>query len=484
MSQVVVSPARERVLRLLDEGSFIELGALVQARNTDFNLSSKDTPGDGVITGYGTIDHSLVYVYSQDASVLGGSMGEMHAKKIAGLYSMAMKVGAPVIGLIDCGGFRLEEGVDALEAFGLLYKNQALASGVIPQIQAVFGSCGGGMAASLGMSDFTFLERDKAKVFFNSPDAIKGNREGKLDTASAEYRAREVGNVDFLGSEGEIIQTLRDLIGMIPASHEDDLSYEDCTDDLNRLHEGLSEKGKDGAALLREIADHGRVLELKKEYGPEMITAFIRLNGNTVGCVVNSGFVYDAASGSYEEYPPLLSGRGVAKAAEFVRFCDAFSIPILTLTEVKGYKATKCTEKRMQRSIGALIGAFAEATVPKVNLIKGEAFGSAYVAMNSKSVGADMVLAWPGASIGMMDAGEAVKIIYARERKEAEDPAAFLAQKESEYAALQSSVLSAAHRGQVDAIIDPSETRKCLIAAFEMLFTKREDRPYKKHSAK
>ena len=467
--------ASRRIATLLDEGSFVEIGGAVTARSTTFNLQEKAAPSDGVITGYGVIDGNLVYVYSQDADVLGGALGEMHAKKIARIYDMAMKMGAPVIGLIDCAGLRLQEATDALEAFGSLYHKQALASGVIPQVTAIFGMCGGGLAVVPGLTDFTFMEAKDGKLFVNSPNALEGNEISKCNTASAEYQSMTAGLVDGIGAEAEILGQIRDLVCMLPANNEDDMSYEECTDDLNRICADIANASEDTAIALAQIADNQILVETKKDYAKEMVTGFIRLNGMTVGVVANRSKVYNAEAEVDAEFDSVLTVDGCKKATDFVNFCDAFSIPVLTLTNVTGFAATVESEKNMASAVAKLTYAFANATVPKVNVIVGKAFGSAYVSMNSKSIGADLVYAWPTAEIGMMDAKLAAQIMYA------DADAETLNEKAAEYKELQSSPNSAAARGYVDAIIEPADTRKYVIGAFEMLFTKREDRPAKKH---
>ena len=467
--------ASRRIATLLDDGSFVEIGGAVTARSTTFNLQEKAAPSDGVITGYGVIDGNLVYVYSQDADVLGGALGEMHAKKIARIYDMAMKMGAPVIGLIDCAGLRLQEATDALEAFGSLYHKQALASGVIPQVTAIFGMCGGGLAVVPGLTDFTFMEAKDGKLFVNSPNALEGNEISKCNTASAEYQSKTAGLVDGIGAEAEILGQIRDLVCMLPANNEDDMSYEECTDDLNRICADIANASEDTAIALAQIADNQILVETKKDYAKEMVTGFIRLNGMTVGVVANRSKVYNAEAEVEAEFDSVLTVDGCKKATDFVNFCDAFSIPVLTLTNVTGFAATVESEKNMASAVAKLTYAFANATVPKVNVIVGKAFGSAYVSMNSKSIGADLVYAWPTAEIGMMDAKLAAQIMYA------DADAETLNEKAAEYKELQSSPNSAAARGYVDAIIEPADTRKYVIGAFEMLFTKREDRPAKKH---
>ena len=458
--------ASRRIATLLDEGSFVEIGGAVTARSTTFNLQEKAAPSDGVITGYGVIDGNLVYVYSQDADVLGGALGEMHAKKIARIYDMAMKMGAPVIGLIDCAGLRLQEATDALEAFGSLYHKQ---------VTAIFGMCGGGLAVVPGLTDFTFMEAKDGKLFVNSPNALEGNEISKCNTASAEYQSKTAGLVDGIGAEAEILGQIRDLVCMLPANNEDDMSYEECTDDLNRICADIANASEDTAIALAQIADNQILVETKKDYAKELVTGFIRLNGMTVGVVANRSKVYNAEAEVEAEFDSVLTVDGCKKATDFVNFCDAFSIPVLTLTNVTGFAATVESEKNMASAVAKLTYAFANATVPKVNVIVGKAFGSAYVSMNSKSIGADLVYAWPTAEIGMMDAKLAAQIMYA------DADAETLNEKAAEYKELQSSPNSAAARGYVDAIIEPADTRKYVIGAFEMLFTKREDRPAKKH---
>ena len=475
MSSTKNSLAMQRIAKLLDENSFVELGSLVTARSTDFNLTADKTPSDGVIVGHGLIDENLVFVYSQDASVLGGTIGEMHAKKIASVYDMAMKMGAPVIGLLDCAGVRLQESVDALEGMGQIYAKQTAASGVVPQISAVFGSCGGGLAVASALCDFTYMETEKGRLFVNSPDAIADNNVSKCDTAKADFQAANTGVVDAAGTEDEILAEIRELVTILPGCNEESGRVDECTDDLNRACESMESMKGDPRYFLSEIADDHNFVETKKGYAKDMVTGFIRLNGMTVGAVANRSKVYDEEGNTAEEFDGTLSAMGCKKAATFVKFCDAFGIPVLTLTNVKGLKATACSEKNLAREMAALTYAFADATVPKVNVITGKAFGSAYVTMNSKAIGADMVYAWPEAEIGMMAADMAAKIMYT------DADADTLKAKTEEYKALQSSPLSAAGRGYVDTIIEPADTRKYVIGAFEMLFTKREERPSKKH---
>lgn len=451
--------AVERIYALLDERSFVEIGQAVTARSTDFQLDKVETPSDGVVTGYGLINGCPVYVYSQDVQVLGGSIGEMHARKIVNLYDLAIKTGVPVIGMIDCAGIRLQESTDALHAFGMIYKKQAEASGVILQISAIFENCGGGLSVFTTLTDFTLME-EKGQLFVNAPNAIEGNRKEVLNSASAVFQSKEAGTVDFVGNETEVFEEIRKLTQIFPSNYKDQSKVIDCVDDLNRLCENIS--AGNGKEILIQIADQNEFVELKKDYGNDMAIGFIRLNGETIGCIANK-----------EE---RISAQGAKKAASFVKLCDAFGIGILTVTDTVGFVAEIEQEKELSQAIGAMTGAFVQATVPKVNVISKKAFGSAYVSMNSKSIGADFVYAWSDAKIGMMEADMAVKIMNPGANADV------LKEKAKEYEELQSDVYTAARRGYVDTVIDPAETRKYVIGAFEMLYTKREMQIPKKHS--
>ena len=470
MSTTSQTSAGKRIDLLLDDNSFVEIGKLVTARNTDFNMTAMDTPSDGVITGYGTIDGSLVYVYSQDSTVMSGSMGEMHAKKIVNIYDMALKMGAPVIGFIDCAGLRLQEATDALNAFGEIYAKQAEASGVIPQITAIMGTCGGGMAVMSSLSDFTFMESKNAKLFVNSPNTLEGNKTD--NTASANFQAEETAVVDFTGDEASVIAEIRNLVSVLPSNNEDEALCE-CADDLNRVCAGIEGGMADPAYVLSMISDSNLFVEVKKAYAKEMVTGFIKLNGATVGVVANRAELFDNGK-SVAKYDNVLTAEGCEKAAEMINFCDAFEIPVLSLTNVKGFLTTKTSEKTIAKAAAKLTYTFASADVPKVNLITGEAYGSAYVVMNSKSIGADLTYAWPDTTVGMMDAKLAAKIMYEKEPD-------LISEKADEYNTLQNSAVSAAKRGYVDAIIEPADSRKYLISAFEMLYSKKTADVYKKH---
>lgn len=470
------SKASQRIAALLDDNSFVEIGGLVTARATDFNLKPNETPSDGCITGYGVINGNLVYVYSQDASVLNGTIGEMHAKKITNLYDLAMKTGAPVIGLIESAGLRLQEATDALAAFGEIYLKQTMASGVIPQITAVFGTCGGGLGLFPTMTDFTFMEEKNAKLFVNAPNALDGNVITKCDSSSAKFQAEESGIVDVVADEATILEKVRELVSFLPANNEDDASFlEDCTDDLNRVNPEIAGCVGDTSVALSILADDNNFFEVKSGYAKNMVTGFLRLDGVTVGAVANRSEICDEEGKVAEKLDAVLTAEGCEKAAEFVNFCDAFGIPVLTLTDVKGYEATLASEKTIAKAAAKLTYAFANATVPKVNVVIGKALGTAYVVMNSKAIGADITMAWPDAQIGAMDGKLAAKIMYDGQGADV------INEKAAEYEALTLNVTSAAKRGYVDQIVNAADTRKYVIGAFEMLFTKSEDRPAKKH---
>ena len=470
------SKASQRIAALLDDNSFVEIGGLVTARATDFNLKPNETPSDGCITGYGVINGNLVYVYSQDASVLNGTIGEMHAKKITNLYDLAMKTGAPVIGLIESAGLRLQEATDALAAFGEIYLKQTMASGVIPQITAVFGTCGGGLGLFPTMTDFTFMEEKNAKLFVNAPNALDGNVITKCDSSSAKFQAEGSGIVDVVADEATILEKVRELVSFLPANNEDDASFlEDCTDDLNRVNPEIAGCVGDTSVALSILADDNNFFEVKAGYAKNMVTGFLRLDGVTVGAVANRSEICDEEGKVAEKLDAVLTAEGCEKAAEFVNFCDAFGIPVLTLTNVKGYEATLASEKAIAKAAAKLTYAFANATVPKVNVVIGKALGTAYVVMNSKAIGADITMAWPDAQIGAMDGKLAAKIMYDGQGADV------INEKAAEYEALTLNVTSAAKRGYVDQIVNAADTRKYVIGAFEMLFTKSEDRPAKKH---
>ena len=440
-----LSQAQARINALLDDNSFVELQSLVTSRNTDFNLDAKKEPSDGVIIGHGLVDGTLVFVFSQNAEVLGGTIGEMHAKKILSVYDMALKVGAPVIGFIDCGGVRLQESFDALEALGSVIERAADVKGVIPQLMCVAGNCGGGLSVLPALADFTFMV-DGAKLFINSPDTICGNSSDKCDTSSAEFQFEEAGTVDMHGSLAEVVTSMRQVISMIPND------IVEASDDLNRAAEGLDGKLTDAAAVATELADNRQFVELKAGFAKEIVTGFIKLDGVTIGVVGNREIDGDA----------ILSAAGCEKAADFVDLCDMYEIPVLSITNVAAFKSCKCQEKRLPRALAQMTQRFVDASVPKINLITKQGYGTPYVLMNSKSLGADLVYAFDSTAVGAMEASKAAKILA--------DNGTDAAAIEKDYANLQDSALTAAAHGHIDRIVSMADARKYIIAGFEMFF--------------
>ena len=437
--------AQARINALLDENSFVELQSLVTSRSTDFNLDAKKEPSDGVIIGHGLVNGTLVFVFSQNADVLGGTIGEMHAKKILSVYDMALKVGAPVIGFIDCGGVRLQESFDALEALGSVIERAADVKGVIPQLICVAGQCGGGLSVLPALADFTFMV-DGAKLFINSPDTITGNSVDKCDTSSAEYQFTEAGTVDVCGSLDEVVNAMRQVISMIPND------IVEATDDLNRASEGLEDKLSDAAKVATEIADNREFIELKAGFAKEMVTGLMKLDGVTIGVVGNREVDGNA----------ILSAAGCEKAADFVDLCDMYEIPVLTITNVAGFKSCMCQERRLPRALSQMTQRFVDASVPMLNLITKQGYGTPYVLMNSKSLGADLVYAFDTTSVGAMEASKAAKILS--------DNGTDAAAIEKDYASLQDSALTAAAHGHIDRIVSMADARKYIIAGFEMFF--------------
>jgi len=474
MSNKNALSAKDRIAALVDENSFVEIGAGITKRNTDFNMQEKQVPSDGVVTGYGLVQNNPVYIYSQDASVLNGTIGEMHAKKITHVYELAIKTGMPVIGLIDCAGIRLQESTDALAGFGQIYKVKAKASGIVPQISAVFGNCGGGVAIMAAMSDFTFMEKKNAKFFVNSPNTLAGNYTEKLDTASAAFQ-QEAQAVDFAAEgEEEVLSGIRELVSILPGNNNDTAFSDECMDDLNRMTDNFAAETADPAVALEDIGDNNFFMEVKKEFAKEMVTGFICLDGMAIGVIANRTAQFDENGKVTAKYDARLTTAGCNKAVSFIKKCDAFNIPLLTLTNVEGFATTVEEEKTIAVAAAQLAAAFTEADVPKVNMVTGNAYGTAYICMNSKHIGADMVFALEGANIGVMDAQVAAKVMYG------DDKNADIAEKAAEFAA-QSGTEAAAARGYIDSIVAPGSARKQLLYAFEMLFSKSGYPISKKH---
>ncbi len=457
------SKAYQRIQSLIDPGSFSPIGELVTARSTDFNQEPKMESSDGCITGYAAIAEKPVYVYSQDASVLGGSVGEMHARKILNIYNLAIRTGVPVIGILDCAGMRLQEATDALYAFGRIYSKISSASGIIPQITVIAGNCGGGLALFPTLTDFTFMASEDAQLFVNAPNTLAGNRTEKCNTAGAEFQAKSAGLVDMVGSESEIFASVRELISILPQNN-DDIALTECSDDLNRATANLEAFKGDTAAAIANIADNGTFFETKRDFAKEMVTGLIKLGGQTVGVVANRTEVIGKDGKVAEKFDAKLTADGCDKASDFVKFCDAFDIPVLTFTNVDGFAATLDNEKRIARSAAKLVDAFAGADVPKVNVIVGDAIGNAANVMNAKAIGADITFAWKNARVGIMESKLAAQIITPGNG----DRSLVIAELDSD----MNGASGAARRGYVDQIISADDTRKYVIGAFEMLYSK------------
>ncbi|MGB9678924.1 MAG: acyl-CoA carboxylase subunit beta [Thermoanaerobacteraceae bacterium] len=475
--------ARERIYKLLDEGSFIELDAFVEHRCYDFGMEKQKYPGEGVVTGYGTIDGRLVYVYAQDFTVLGGSLGEYHAKKITKVMDMAIKMGAPIIGLNDSGGARIQEGVDALSGYGNIFYRNTLASGVIPQISVIMGPSAGGAVYSPALTDFIFMVDKTSQMFITGPQVIKtvtGEDVTSEELGGSMTHNRISGVAHFRApNDEECLLMVRNLLSYLPSNNLEDSPIYDTKDDLNRISNRLIEiipdspnKPYDMKEIIKEIVDNGEFLESQSMYAENIITAFGRLNGKTIGIIANQ--------------PRVLAGvldiNASDKAGRFIRFCDAFNIPILSIVDVPGFlPGTNQEYGGIIRHGAKMLYAYSEATVPKITLIVRKAYGGAYLAMCSKDLGADMVLAWPTAEIAVMGPEGAANIVFKNEINESENPSEIRQQKINDYRDNFANPYKAAARGYVDDVIIPSETRPRLISAFDMLSSKRDSRPHKKH---
>ena len=437
--------AQKMICQILDPGSFMEIGEAVTARLTDFYTpDTQDKPSDGVITGYGTIDGQLVYIFSQDVEVLGGTYGEMHGQKINRLYQLAMKAKAPIIGLLDCHGFRIEEGLDSLDKFARLYALQAQASDLIPQIMAVVGMCGGGMSIAANMADFVFVEKEHGQLFVNSASSIDRSFDEIVDQADF---------TDASMSFDEIKDSIRTLVHtLIPANTERKPRQKPCNDDLNRLCPNLAGLSGDGRAILKEISDNGFFFETRRYCGEDMVTGFIMLDGIVIGAIANQ----KSKSGMRR-----ISAEGFDKAATFIELCDKFSFPILTLTDTEGFDTSEEQEIYLPKAAGRMIRALTKAKAPKVNLITGEIYGSAYSIMNSKGLGADYVFMWDGAKVNLINAKQAVEILYPQA------DSTMIEQRIADYEKSHSGARALARHDYVDKVIDPADSRKYLVGAFE-----------------
>jgi len=471
--------ARERIHLLLDEGSFEEWDKFVEHRSTDFGMAEQKIPGDGVVTGYGTVNGRLVFVFSQDFTVFGGALSEAHAEKICKVMDQAMKVGAPVIGLNDSGGARIQEGVASLGGYAEIFQRNVLASGVVPQISVIMGPCAGGAVYSPAMTDFIFMVEDSSYMFVTGPDVVKTVTHEivtpeQLGGASIHTRKSGVADLAFHNDVEAILQT-RKFIDFLPANNREkpprwptDDAHDREDPSLDTLVPADASKPYDIKEVIVKVADEGNFFEVQDEYARNIVVGFIRLQGSTVGVVANQ--------------PMVLAGcldiDSSKKGARFVRFCDAFNIPILTLVDVPGFMPGTAQEYGGIIKNGAkLLYAYAECTVPKVTLITRKAYGGAYDVMASKHLRGDVNLAWPSAEIAVMGAKGAVEIIFRKDIGDAEGIAARTAEYQDKFA----NPFIAASRGYIDDVILPRETRARVCRSFAMLRDKKLENPWRKH---
>lgn len=475
--------ARERLALLLDPGSFREIDAFVTHRETRFGMDRHKYLGDGVVTGWGTIDGRLVFVYSQDFTVLGGSLGEAHAQKIVKVMDLAMKNGAPIIGINDSGGARIQEGVLSLGGYGEIFYRNTLASGVIPQIAAIMGPCAGGAVYSPALMDFIFMVRGTSYMFVTGPEVVKAVTHEDVtfeELGGADVHATKSGVAHVVAdTEADLLYLIRKLLSYLPQNNMEDPPFVDTGDDPLREDPELDtivptdpSKPYDVREVIRRVVDNGEFFEIHQGYAPNIVVGFARLGGYSVGIVANQ--------------PAVLAGvldiHASAKAARFVRFCDAFNIPIITFVDVPGFMPGTVQEHGGIIRAGAkLLYAYSEATVPKLTVILRKAYGGAYDVMSSKHLGADFNIAWPTAEIAVMGPEGAVRIIFRREIAQAEDPKAKQAELVEQYRQEFAHPYIAASRGYIDDVIEPRETRPRLINALHMLANKRQALPPKKH---
>ncbi len=475
--------ARERINLLFDPGTFQELDLFVRHRCTDFNMSKVDIPADGVITGYGKVNGRIVFAFSQDFTARAGTLGEMHAKKICKIMDMALKVGAPIVGFNDSGGARIQEGVDALSGYGQIFYRNSCASGVIPQISAIMGPTAGGAVYSPAMTDFIFMTKKTSYMFITGPEVIKEVTGEEIDFESlggAMAHCSKSGVAHFAcENDPDAIEKIKRILSYIPSNNMEDPPYVDTGDDPFRIDESLDyivpenpREMYDMKDVIHSLVDNGEILEPHEHFAKNIIVCFARMGGHTVGIIANQ--------------PKHLAGcldvDASDKATRFIRFCDAFNIPLLTIADVPGYLPGSNQEWRGIIRHGAkLLWCYSEATVPKITLITRKDYGGSYLAMCSRDLGADIVMAWPTAEIAVMGAEGAANIIFRKEIKSAPDPKAKREEKIREYQKLFSNPYVAASRGYIDAVIYPRESRMRIIQALEMLKSKRETRPPKKH---
>lgn len=474
--------ARERIDLLLDKDTFVELNPFVTHRTRDFGMDQQVGPGDGVVTGYGKIDGKPIYLFSQDFTVFGGALGEMHAMKIANVMDLAAKNGAPFIGLNDSGGARIQEGVVSLDGYGEIFYRNAIYSGVIPQISVILGPCAGGAVYSPAITDFVFMTDNTSQMFITGPKVIEtvtGEKISAEKLGGSKVHNAISGNAHFRGKdEKTVLKSVRRLLSYLPPNNEEKPPRISC-DEADDYRPDLAEvvpyeaiRPYDIRKVVEQVVDEGSFMEVQPEFARNIVIGLARIKGESIGLVCNQ--------------PRVMAGGldidSSDKAARFIRFCDAFNIPIITFEDVSGFfPGVKQEHGGIIRHGAKILYAYSEATVPKMTVILRKAFGGAYVALNSKSIGADVVFAWPNAEIAVMGPEGAANIIFAREIANAEDPEATRAAKIEEYRAKFANPYVAASHGMVDDVIDPRETRIKLIQALDMMRNKKESRPKKKH---
>ncbi|MCM3650307.1 acyl-CoA carboxylase subunit beta [Metabacillus litoralis] len=474
--------ARERINFLVDDGSFVELFPFIEHRCNDFGLNNKKGPGDGVVTGFGKVNGKPIYLFSQDFTVFGGAVGEMHAKKIAAVMDLAAKNGTPFIGLNDSGGARIQEGVVSLDGYGLIFHRNSIYSGVIPQLSVILGPCAGGAVYSPAITDFVFMVEKTSQMFITGPKVIEtvtGEKISAEDLGGASVHNTTSGNAHFSAtSEEEVFLQVRRLLSYLPQNNEEMppiAQYEESNEyrpDLTELIPFNSIRPYDVRVVIEQVVDEDSFLEVHKDFAKNIVVGLARIKGEVVGLVCNQ--------------PKYLAGGldidSSDKAARFIRFCDSFRIPLITFEDVTGFfPGVKQEHGGIIRHGAKILYAYSEATVPKLTVILRKAYGGAYVALNSKSIGADLVYAWPNAEIAVMGPQGAANIIFSREIENSDHPEQTRAAKISEYREKFANPYIAASQGMVDDVIDPRETRIKLIQALDMLRTKKEVRPVKKH---
>ncbi|MCM3586412.1 methylmalonyl-CoA carboxyltransferase [Mesobacillus maritimus] len=474
--------ARERIDLLVDPGSFVELNPFIEHRSVDFGLENQKGPGDGVVTGYGKVNGRPIYLFSQDFTVFGGALGEMHAHKIASVMDLAAKNGAPFVGLNDSGGARIQEGVVSLDGYGQIFYRNSIYSGVIPQISVIMGPCAGGAVYSPAITDFVFMVEKTSQMFITGPKVIEtvtGEKISAEDLGGAKVHNTVSGNAHFRGdSEEETLEMVRTLLSYLPQSFEekppkmDAVDEDDYRPDLTDLIPFDAVRPYDVRVVIEQVVDKGSFMEIQKDFARNIVIGLARIKGEVVGLVCNQ--------------PKFMAGGldidSSDKASRFIRFCDSFNIPIITFEDVTGFfPGIKQEHGGIIRHGAKILYAYSEATVPKLTVILRKAYGGAYVALNSKSIGADLVFAWPNAEIAVMGPQGAANIIFSKEIQNSADPEATREQKINEYREKFANPYVAASRGMVDDVIDPRETRIKIIQSLEMLRSKKENRPKKKH---